>query len=319
MALSSSSAASQWWASRPATSSSRPACRASSHSAASRCRRSRSAVDEGAVGGLLDQRVLEAVLGLGPAAALADQVEPLQLEQRLRGPRRPRRRPRPPAAAGRTAGRGPPPPSARRARPASSRSIRARITFSTVGGTSTARRGRTASRPSSCVERAGVHQRADELLEEERVALGGLEDPCAPRRRGSVPVADERVEQLRARRRPTAPRAPARGPVRELARDRPPSAATTGGRAPGADVRTSSSADVLGVAEEPLEQLERGRVGPVQVLERDGDRARPRRAARRARGRPRTSGTGAPRARARRGGAPASGSSVRPSSAARYG
>ena len=38
--------------------------------------------DERAIGALLDQRVLEAVLGLGPAALLPHEVEPLQLEQR---------------------------------------------------------------------------------------------------------------------------------------------------------------------------------------------------------------------------------------------
>ena len=52
----------------------RPPC-SSSHSAARRCRRSRSSRDERAVRGLLDQRVLEPVLRLGPAAAFAQQVE----------------------------------------------------------------------------------------------------------------------------------------------------------------------------------------------------------------------------------------------------
>src|SRR5204862_881541 len=43
---------------------------------------------QGAVRGLLDQRVAEAVLRLRPAAALLDQPETLQLVQRVSGPAR---------------------------------------------------------------------------------------------------------------------------------------------------------------------------------------------------------------------------------------
>ncbi len=154
-----------------------PAVRCSSHSAARRCSRSRSSCDERPVGGLLDQRMLEAVLGLGPPAPLAHEIEPHQLgrarrrrlpapctdrlEQRLRGTDRPSTE-----AAASTAllASGP------------RRSIRARITFSTVGRDLRAatvvveppprrRRGRARPRrPAS----------ATSLLEEERIPFGRL-------------------------------------------------------------------------------------------------------------------------------------------------
>ena len=71
------------------------------------------------------------------------------------------------------------------------------MTFSTVGGTSTATSWSN-RHPSLVVhERPGVDERPDELLEEERVALGGLEDP-ALHVGGQRAVADERVQQLAA-------------------------------------------------------------------------------------------------------------------------
>ena len=172
-----------------------------------------------AVRGLLDQRVLEAVLGLGPPPALADQVQPLQLGERRRdlavcrpatasSSGRPNCRPSTDAAMSalarvrRRAGRsGPGSPSRRSAGP------RPRP------------RGRTASRPR---RRAPARRR--------RRATGPAppgRTGCPRRgsriRRSSVRRAACRRRRARAaargRRRPRAPPATSsRGPVRELAR-----------------------------------------------------------------------------------------------------
>ena len=161
-------------------------------------------------------------------------------------------------------------------------------------------------------ERPGVDQRAHELLEEERVALGRLEDPPLDvvRERAG---ADERVQQLPLRvareRLERELAASGGGASRAALSFTPPRGWSRSGRL----VRTSRSAHVLGVARSSRSSScsEVG-VGPVQVLDRDRDRAVLRRGERGARAPPRTCGTAAPRARARRGGRAASGSSVEP-------
>ena len=175
--------------------------------------------------------MLEPVLGLGPPAALADQVEPLELEQRVAARRRSPPDDAPRAAAGRTAARAPTPPSARRARPACSRSIRARITFSTVGGTSTVDR---VVEPPPLARRARAPRRRRATARAPRGRTGSprpARGSAAPSRPAACPGADERVEQLAvgvARQRLERDLA---GPVRELARRALLHAARTGGRA----------------------------------------------------------------------------------------
>ena len=94
------------------------------------------------------------------------------------------------------------------ARRGESRSIRA--TGSPSRPSAGSRPDRVVEAPAAVVvahERAGVDERADELLEEERVALGRLEDPPLHLgRERSAP--DQRVRAAPGRRRRTAPRAP---------------------------------------------------------------------------------------------------------------
>ena len=160
------------------------------------------------VRGLLDQRVLEPVLGLGPAASLADQVDALELRSATPGATR-RRPSRPRAAAVRTAGRGRTPPSGRRDRRAASRSIRARITFSTVGGITISASWSKRQPSSFANEHARLGERADELLEVERVALGSFQDLLFEVRRKRA-LAEQRDEEL-------AVGVARQGPERELA------------------------------------------------------------------------------------------------------
>ena len=172
----------------------------------------------------------------------------LQLDQRAAGPRRrraddglssgsPNCRPRTDAAIRASCAAG------------SSRSIRARITFSTVGGTSI---GDLVVEPPAVAPRARARRRRRATAPAPPGRTG-----CPRPARGSAarcpaaasPPPDERVRAARGRRRPTAPRASSsRDPVRELARRRPPSRRHDGWSRSGRDVSTSSSAEVLGVA-----------------------------------------------------------------------
>ena len=116
--------------------------------------------------------------------------------------------------------------------------------------------------------RTGIHERPDQLLQEERIALGGFEDP-ALHVGGQRVVADERVQQLAAGVARQRFQRHIRDPVRELAGDvllhAPPRViALQPGR------QDQQERHGLGVREQPLEQLQRRRVGPVQVLEHDG-------------------------------------------------
>ena len=154
----------------------------------------------------------------------------------------------------------------------SRRSMRARITFSTVGGIST---GDLVVEPPAALvvvhERARVGERAHELLQEERVALGRLEDPLLDvgRQRAG---ADERVQELAAGvARQRVERELARA-VRQLAAHvllQPPRAVVALG--PRGDDEQQGRR--VGVAGQPLQELERRGVGPVQVLDRDRDGA----------------------------------------------
>ncbi len=250
----------------PPTSSSRPAYVASSHSAALRCRRVRSLGDQRAVRGLLDQRVLEAVLGLGPSPALADEVQALQLVQR------PPDSPSPPETAS-SSGR----PNCRpRTDAAMSASCASGLEPVDPREDDLLDRRRDLDRdlvdepPALAVrhERAGVDQRTDELLEEERVPLGGLEDPPLHLVGKRSSVADERVKQLApgvARQR--LERHLAR-PVRELA-GAVSFTRHDGWSRSGRGRQHEQERRHFGVREQALEQLQRGRVRPVQVLEDD--------------------------------------------------
>ena len=176
-ARSSSSAPSQWWASRPATSSSRPAyCRLEPLGGLA-VQAVPVLAHEGPVGRVLDQRVLEPELGLGPPAALAHEVQPLQLGERRAHLLR--LRSATPSSSGRP-----------NCRPSTDAAIRASCVAALEpvdagedhlldGGRDL--HGHLVVEPPAALpvvdERAGVGERPDDLLQEERVALGRLEDP----------------------------------------------------------------------------------------------------------------------------------------------
>ena len=154
--------------------------------------------------------MLEPVLRLRPAAALAHEVEPLQLAQRVAGARSSPAHPR--AAAGRTAGRAPTAAvSDVVARPGRAGRSRARITFSTVGGTSIARLVVEPPAASSVAARARRRRRASGRAPRGRTGCPrpSLEHALLELGR-QRPRADERVRAARARRRRTAPPARAR-------------------------------------------------------------------------------------------------------------
>jgi len=127
------------------------------------------------VGGLLDQHVLEPELGLGPAPALADQVEPLELEQRAPDV----------AVAARDRLEEREAELSAQHRRRHQRVVRVGLEPVDPGEDHPLDRRRdldldlVVEPPSLTLahERARVHERPDELLEEERVALGVLEDP----------------------------------------------------------------------------------------------------------------------------------------------
>ena len=153
------------------------------------------------------------------------------------------------------------------------------MTFSTVGGTSTSTSWSNRQPLALADERSLVDERSHQLLEEERVPLGGFEDP--PFHVGRErPGADERVRAAPVPRLPRAPRALSRACGAGARGRRSPSPATTGDRVRAVS-RARAGARTLSVSlQQAFEQLERGRVRPVQVLER---RRRPDRpAARRA-------------------------------------
>ena len=260
--------------------------------------------------------MLEAELGLGPPPALADQVEPLELEQRALHVAR--RRPRPPrAAAGRTAAPAPTRPSARRARRAAAgRSARGSPSRRSAGPRPRPR-GRTATR----------RPRA-------RARPSPTSDRTSSSRKNGFPSAGSRI-----RRSISSGRVPAPTSAWSSSRSASPESASSatsrvrcgssraalsftrqdGWSRSGRVRQDEQQRGRLGVLQQAFEQLERGRVGPVEVLEDDDDRPVLRRDARAARGSRRRSGTGGPRARARPAASRASGSSDSPSIAPRYG
>ena len=150
----------------------------------------------------------------------------------------------------------------------------------------------------SMPEPSRLRQHPDRLLDEERVALGLLEQRAARGRRQLVVVEqrlDQRLRVARAerleldRRRAHAAAAPPRSDVEQLG---PREADDQQRRVPdpGTDV---------------LDELEERLLGPVDVLEDEHERLRARRASRPMRGRPRRSPAGCapaepPRARRRR-------------------
>ena len=152
--------------------------------------------DQRAVRGLLDQRVLEAVLGLGPSTSLTHQVQAHQVVQRL--PHH--------ALLGADHGLEQRQPEL----PAEDRRGHQRLPGAGIQPVDARQddlldRGRHLERrvvdepPALLVvhHRTGIHERPDQLLQEERIALGGFEDP-ALHVGGQRVVADERVQQLAA-------------------------------------------------------------------------------------------------------------------------
>ena len=222
--------------------------------------------EDRAVGGLLDQRVPEAVLGLGPAARLPDELEPLELVQRVlrrgsehafeeRQPERP--------AKGR--GRGEDVVARRREavdpREQELFDRRRDLHRDVVVEAVTAR---------LADERARLEERADELLEVEGIPLG-LAEHAGGDVVGERLGPHERVEQRGLRVARQGLEHEFAGQVRILAQRQL-------AQAPGCVVALVPLGDheqdrsLLGEAEELLAQLHRGRVGPMQVLERHHDR-----------------------------------------------
>ncbi len=211
--------------------------------------------------------MLEAELRLRPPAALAEEVEPLQLAQRALD------RPVPPGDG--LEQRQPELPPQHRRR--HERLVGARGEAVDAGeddlldGRWDLDVDRVVESPDLRLadERADVDEGPDDLLEEERVALGRLED-AALHLRGQGGPADEGAQELPsgvARERVERDLA---GAVGKLACGRlldPPGVMV----ALGAAGQHEEQGRHLRVDEEPLKELERGGVGPVQVLEGDRD------------------------------------------------
>ena len=243
--------------------------------------------------------MLEPELRLRPAPALANQVEPLELAQRLAqllfaaGDAREQREPEAPAEH-----RG----GRQRARGAGAEAVDAGEDH--LLDASRARRssprGRTARhRSSRCRAPASASDRTSSSRK------NGLPSAC-PRSRGlelgrQRALPDQRVQQLALRVTGERLELELPRPVRE-----PPRRELT--QAPRRVVGIGPLRDheqhrrVLGDREQLLGQLQRRRVGPVHVLERRRPPAPSQRGARTGRARPRTSGTAALPARARTAG-----------------
>ena len=174
--------------------------------------------DERPVRRLLDQRVLEAVLRLGPPASLAEQVEPHQRRERrtdvvVPAHRLQEREPElPPEDGGRHQDR-----VGLRVEPVDPREDHL------LHGRRDLDLDVVIEAPTVLVpdERARIGQRADELLEEERVAVGVLEDPLL-HVVGQRALADERAEQVEARVARQRLQRHLGRPMRELPATRPP-------------------------------------------------------------------------------------------------
>ncbi len=121
------------------------------------------------------------------------------------------------------------------------------------------------------LQRAGVDERADELLEEERVPLGLREQPPLEVVR-QRPGADECQQQLALRVARECLQLDRVQAMRELTRGllahRPRGVVGVG---PLRDDQEDGR--VLGHGQQLLGQLQRGRVGPVDILEHEHDRA----------------------------------------------
>ena len=175
-------------------------------------------------------------------------------------------RPRRPRA--RRCGRPPMPAGACASRAAASRSMRAARTPCTVSGSSTV--GKRVGRLPATVlvdDAPLVDQLAQDLLEEERVALGAREDRARESSSPRPSTSSRRRDELG---RVVARRAGSRNTDGEVA------AASAPGRvacrsAPGAPGtrRAAGRCDAVG---DLLEQLEQRRVGPVDVVDHDDER-----------------------------------------------
>ena len=180
--------------------------------------------------------------------------------------------------------------------------MRARITFSTVGGISTATSwsNRQPPRPSCTSAPASASDRTSSSRKN-GLPSAGSRIRCSMSA-GSVPAPTSGVQQLAAASPESASRASSRmrcGSSRAASSLQPPRAVVAL-RPRGEDEQERGAPRCRRSSRS--QQLQRGGVGPVQVLERDHDAGRPRRAARSGRARPRTSGTAGPRATARRDG-----------------
>ena len=202
-----------------------------------------------------------------------------------------------PAGRRRTRGRSPPPPAAISIDPGARRSRRRLITSCTSSGRPTRCRSRG---PGLLGAHPGVGEVADDLLDEERVALGlAVQRPHEGRgRRAADPQAHQLAPPRSAQTADSSwtiePLAPQPGRAR---RQSPRSAVHV---AEGAQDRYARAVRRTG---EVAQQHQRRAVGPVQVVEHDaapGPRPRSRPAARPP---PRTAGSGRSRGRRARAGA----------------
>ena len=160
--------------------------------------------------------------------------------------------------------------------------MRAARTAWTVSGMRPSSAGSRPASPPAADEAPLVDQVAEDLLDEERVALGALDDPL-PTSAGS---------RRPSRSRPTGgPRPRAVERIEEDAREAPPPAAP--GRSPVGELgprraeRSTRPGDAVG---ELLEQVEQRRVRPVDVLDDRDQRVRGRRGPRRTSAKRRSSG-----------------------------
>ncbi len=224
---------------------------------------------EGSVGRVLDQRVLEAELGFGPAPSLAQEVQPLELgESRTHLCRfalgdafQQRQAELPPQH-----GRG-------------HQGVVCRVGEPVDAGEDHLLHGgwdlhghlvvEPPAAPVVANEGAGVGERPDDLLQEERVSLGRLQDAAlglGRQRAGS----HEGVQQLATGITRQGVEGDLPDPVRQLPRHvllEPPCAVV----ALGPSGHQQQERLGVGVGGQPLQELQRGGVRPVQVLDRDGD------------------------------------------------
>ena len=219
--------------------------------------------EHAAVRALLDQRVFESVLGLRPATLLAHEIETLELVERLsRGA----------ISAGDSLQQRNPevPPEHGRGDENVARGVRKPVDARDdhlLNGRRQIDLGVVVETPllAGADECARVDERADELFEEERVALGAREYAGTQFVRQRV-SSDQCVEQISARIPRERVEYHLRHAVRKVARGEIPD--SPGRMVPlDAHHEDEQHAGVLRHRQQALDELQRRRIGPVEILE----------------------------------------------------